>query len=66
MIELVDLKIHEVTTDASLSMRTSPTTESIAPLNPKINPEKYEHPCQVEDLNPDGQVPSQRNQPTDL
>jgi hypothetical protein len=35
----------------------SPTIESIAPLNPEINPGKYEHPCQVKDLNPDEQVP---------
>jgi hypothetical protein len=52
-----DLEIYEVTTGASLSTGTSPTTESIAPLNPGINPGKYEHPCQVEDLNPGGQVP---------
>jgi len=32
-------KIHEVTTDASLSMETSPTTKSIV----RINPGKYEH-----------------------
>jgi hypothetical protein len=44
----------------------SPTTESIALLNPGINPEKYEHPSQVEDLNLDGQVSSQETQPTDL
>jgi hypothetical protein len=25
-------------------------TESIAPINPKINPEKYEYPYQVEEL----------------
>jgi hypothetical protein len=49
MIEPADLEIHEVTVYASLSMRTSPTIESIALLNPKINPEKYEHLCQVED-----------------
>jgi hypothetical protein len=64
--ELVDLEIHEVTTDASLSRGTSPTTESITPLNPGINPEKREHPCQVEELNPGGQVPPQGTQPTDL
>jgi hypothetical protein len=41
------------------------TTKSIAPLNlkklallnPKIILGKYEHPYQVEDLDPDGQVP---------
>jgi hypothetical protein len=32
----VDLKIHEVTTGASLSTGTSSTAESIAPLNPGI------------------------------
>jgi hypothetical protein len=36
---------------------TSPITESIAPLNPGINPGKCKHPCQVEDLNLGGQVP---------
>jgi hypothetical protein len=50
--EPVDLEIHEVTTGASLLTGTSPTTKSIAPLNPRINPGKYEHPCQVEDLKP--------------
>jgi hypothetical protein len=47
-------------TGASLSTETSPTTESIAPLNPVINSEKCEHPCQVGDLNPGGQIPPQR------
>ena len=42
-----DLEIHEVTTGVSLSTGTSPTTESITSLNPEINPEKYEHPCQA-------------------
>jgi len=52
MTELVDLEIHEITIGASQSTGTSPATESIALLNPKIiNPEKYEHPCQVDDLN---------------
>ena len=50
--EPADLEIHEVTIGVSLLMGMSPTTESIAP----INPGKYEHPCQVEDLNPGGQV----------
>jgi hypothetical protein len=59
--ELVDLEIHEVSTGASLSTETSPTTESIVPLNPEINPEKYDHPCQVENINLGGQV-----QPTDV
>ena len=52
--EPADLEIHEVTTDASLTTGTSPTIESIAPLNPGINLRKYEHPCQIKDLNPDG------------
>ena len=34
------LVIHKVTIGASLSTRTSPTTESITPLNPRINLEK--------------------------
>jgi hypothetical protein len=46
-------------------MGTSPTIESIMPLNLKINPGKYEHPCQVEDLNLDGQVPPQGTYPTE-
>jgi hypothetical protein len=41
MTEPVDLKIHEITTGISLSMKTSPTTENIVPLNPGINSEKY-------------------------
>ena len=49
--EPADLEIHEVTMDASLSTETSLTTESIAPLNLGINPGKYEHSCQVENLN---------------
>ena len=57
MTEPADLKIHEVTTGASLSTGTLSTTESIAPLNLGINPRKYEHSCQVENLNLDGQVP---------
>jgi len=50
--EPADLEIHEVTIGTSLSTGTSPTTESIAPLNPRINLGKHEHLCQVEDLNP--------------
>ena len=42
------------------------TTERIALLDPGINPEKYEHPCQVGDLNPSGQVPPQETQPAEL
>jgi hypothetical protein len=52
VLQPADLEIHEVTICASLSTGTSPTTKSIAPLNPEINPGKYEHMCQVEDLNP--------------
>ena len=66
MTEPADHEIHKVTTGASLSRWTSPTTESITPLNSGINPEKYEHPCQVDDLNPDGQVSPQETQPADL
>jgi hypothetical protein len=51
-----DLEIHEITTGASLSTRTSSTTENIVPLNPRMNTGKHEHLCQVEDLNSDGQV----------
>jgi hypothetical protein len=57
--ESANLEIHKVITGASLSTETSPTTESIAPLNPRINTEKCEHPCQVENLNLGGQVPPQ-------
>jgi hypothetical protein len=64
--EPADLEIHEVTTGTSLSTGTSPTTECIAPLNPRINLGKYEHPCQIEDLNPGEQVPPRGTQPTDL
>jgi hypothetical protein len=42
--EPTNLEIHEVTTDASLSTGTSPTTESIAPLNPEINPGNNKEP----------------------
>jgi hypothetical protein len=38
--EPADLEIHKVTTSASLSTGTSPTTRSIAPLNYEINLEK--------------------------
>jgi len=64
--EPADLEIHEVTMDASLSTETSPTTESIALLNLGINPEKCELPCQVDDLNPGGQVPPQGTQLADV
>jgi hypothetical protein len=65
-IESADLSIYEVTIGASLSTGMLPTTISIAPLNPKINLGKYEHSCQVEDLKPDGQIPPQGAQPTEL
>jgi hypothetical protein len=55
----VDLEIHKVITGASLSTGTSSTAESIASLNPGINLGKYEHPCQIDDLNLGAQVPSQ-------
>jgi hypothetical protein len=45
--------------DVSLSTVTPSVTEKIAPLNSEINPEKYEHPCQVGDLNPSGQKGTQ-------
>jgi hypothetical protein len=44
----------------------SPTTEIIAPLNPRINWEKYEHSYQVEDLNLGGQVPPRGTQLANL
>jgi len=53
------LEIDEVTAGASLWKGVSPTTESTTPLNPEINPGKYEHTCQVKDLNPDRQLPPQ-------
>jgi hypothetical protein len=54
------LKIDEITTGTSLSTGTLPTTESTTVLNPNINLEKYEHTCQVKDLNLGGLVPPQR------
>jgi hypothetical protein len=53
-------EIHEVTTDASLLTRKSPTTQSTTPIDPGINPKKYKHTYQVEDLNSSGQVPPHR------
>ena len=61
-LQPTDLEIHEVTTGTSLSTGMLPTTESIAPLNLRITPGKYEHPCQVKDLNPGEQVPPQGTQ----
>ena len=37
------LEIDEDTTGVSLSTETSHNTESITPLNPRINPEKYKY-----------------------
>jgi hypothetical protein len=54
--ESIDFEFHEVSTGASLLTGTSPATASIALLNPEINLRKYEHPCQVENFNPDRQV----------
>ena len=56
MTEPANLENHEVTTNALLATETSSITESIAPSNPRINSGKYEYICQVDDLNPDGQV----------
>jgi hypothetical protein len=50
------LEIDEITTNGSLSTGTSSTTENTTLLNPRINPKKYEHLCQVDDLNPGTQV----------
>jgi hypothetical protein len=49
-------EIDEITTGTSLSTGMSPTIESTSPLNLEINPEKCEHPYQVEDLNSGGQI----------
>ena len=62
MDESTNLEIHEITTRVSLS---SSTTESIAPLNHRINTGKYEHPCQVEDLNPGDRFYHKETEPTD-
>jgi hypothetical protein len=48
------------------STETSPTTESIAPLNSKINSEKYEYSCQVKNLNLSGLIPPHGTQPSYL
>ena len=47
------LDIDEVTIGVDKNVAT---IKSTIPLNPKINSEKYEHPRQVENLNPVGQV----------
>lgn len=64
--ESADHKIHEVITDTSLSRRTLPTTKSGVPLNSEINTGKYEDSCQVEHLNPGGQIPPWGTKPVDL
>jgi hypothetical protein len=61
-----NLEIDEGTTSALLSTGLPPTTERIMPLNPRINPGKCEHPCQVGELNPGGLVPQQGTQPAKL
>jgi hypothetical protein len=60
---VTDVEVH---TGVSLSADTSPITKRMASLNPKINSDKCEHPYQVEDLNPGGQVPSQETQLVEL
>jgi len=53
--EPAHLEINEIITGVSLSTGTSFTTKRIALLNP----EKYEHPCQIENVDSDGWVPTQ-------
>ena len=65
LAHIENLEIDEVTTGMSLSTETSLTTKSTMPLNSGINLEKCEFPCQVKDLNLDGQVPPQGIQPTE-
>jgi hypothetical protein len=60
-VRSVNLKIDEITIVALLSRGTPSVTKNIAPLNPKINLEKYKHPCQVDDLNPLGTGYTKRN-----
>jgi hypothetical protein len=66
--ELTDLEIHEITTGASLSTgRHLPLKLwKYSAVKSWKNPEKYEHSCQVENLNPGGQVSPQETRPTDL
>jgi hypothetical protein len=45
--EPADLEVDKVTTGASLLTGTPPTTETIAPGNPGINPGKCKCSCQV-------------------
>jgi hypothetical protein len=61
-----NLEIDEVATGVLLLTSTSPTIEKIAPLNHRINPGKYDDPCQIGELNPDEQVLSQGTQPIKL
>jgi hypothetical protein len=56
---LTHLEIDKVTAGALLSTGTSPIIERTTSLNSGTNQEKYEHPYQVDDLNPGGQVPPQ-------
>jgi hypothetical protein len=49
--EPVNFEIHEVNIGVSLLTGTSAPLK-IAPLNSKINQEKYEHPYQVKNLDP--------------
>jgi hypothetical protein len=55
-IELINLEINELTTDASLLTDTSHTTERIALLNPRINSENTKHLCQVKNLKIRGNI----------
>jgi len=45
--DLAELEIHKVITDTLLPMGTSPATESIAPINYRMNLQKYEHSYQT-------------------
>jgi hypothetical protein len=62
-LSLQILKIYHVTIGASLSTGMSPTTEKMVPVKSYNNLEKYEHPCGVYNLNPDGQVLLQETLP---
>jgi hypothetical protein len=63
--ELVDIKIHEVTTCVSRSTGTLPTTESIALLNHRINPKKIRAPM-PRGLESNWAGSTQGSQPIDL
>jgi hypothetical protein len=60
------LEIHEVIRAPHCRHGHHLPLNIVAPLNPETNLEKCDHPCQVDDLNPDGHVLPQRTQPTDL